>query len=73
MNRDVCGQCGAQVGLPAGEIDDLAQEVIEAQDETIAKLRYHAEQMHRAIVGAADFDMSDLEAAADYRREFPGE
>lgn len=71
MNREICGQCGARVGLPAGEIDDLAQEVIEMQDETIAKLKHHAEQMYKAIVGAADFDTSDLDAAFDYRKEFP--
>lgn len=39
MNREVCGQCGAPTGITAEDIDDLAQEVIERQDELIANLK----------------------------------
>ena len=39
MNREVCGQCGAPTNLTAEDIDELAQEVIERQDEVIANLK----------------------------------
>src|SRR5574343_1095774 len=39
MNREICGQCGARLGLPPGEIDDLAEEVIEQQETDIANLK----------------------------------
>lgn len=39
VNREVCGQCGARLGLPPGEIDDLAEEVIKRQEIDVVHLK----------------------------------
>lgn len=39
VNREICGQCGARLGLPPGEIDDLAEEVIKRLEIDVVHLK----------------------------------
>lgn len=39
LNREICGQCGARLGLPPGDIDDLAEEVIKRLEIDVVHLK----------------------------------